>query len=83
MSIINNALSGSLAAQAAINTTSQNVANLQTKGYTRQGVLLSAVAPAAGTGGAGFGVEVSKLIRFPRPDISTLPSSRRPAPLLN
>jgi len=64
MSIINNALSGSLAAQAAINTTSQNIANLQTKGYTRQGVLLSAVAPAAGSGGPGFGVEVSKLIRF-------------------
>jgi len=51
MSIINNALSGSLAAQAAINTTSQNIANLQTKGYTRQGVLLSAVAPATGSGG--------------------------------
>lgn len=64
MSIINNALSGSLAAQAALNTTSQNIANLQTKGYTRQGVILSAVAPAAGTYGAGFGVEVSKLIRF-------------------
>ncbi|WP_426318315.1 flagellar hook-associated protein FlgK [Pseudoduganella sp. R-43] len=64
MSIINNALSGSLAAQAAINTTSQNIANLQTKGYTRQGVLLSAVAPSAGSGGPGFGVEVSKLLRF-------------------
>jgi flagellar hook-associated protein 1 FlgK len=64
MSIINNALSGSLAAQTAINTTSQNIANLQTKGYTRQGVVLSAVAPASGTKGAGFGVEVSQLIRF-------------------
>ncbi|WP_342120873.1 flagellar hook-associated protein FlgK [Pseudoduganella sp. OTU4001] len=64
MSIINNALSGSLAAQAALNTTSQNIANLQTKGYTRQGVVLAAVAPAAGTYGAGFGVEVSKLVRF-------------------
>ncbi len=64
MSIINNALSGSLAAQTAINTTSQNIANLQTKGYTRQGVLLSAVAPASGTKGAGFGVEVSQLLRF-------------------
>jgi flagellar hook-associated protein 1 len=64
MSIINNALSGSLAAQAALNTTSQNIANLQTKGYTRQGVVLSAVAPATGTYGAGFGVEVSKLIRY-------------------
>lgn len=64
MSIINNALSGSLAAQASINTTSQNIANLQTKGYTRQGVILSARAPATGTYGAGFGVEVSKLVRF-------------------
>lgn len=64
MSIINNALSGSLAAQAALNTTSQNIANLQTKGYTRQGVILHAIAPATGTSGAGFGVEVSKLIRF-------------------
>ena len=64
MSIINNALSGSLAAQTAISTTSQNIANLQTKGYTRQGVILSAIAPASGTKGAGFGVEVSQLIRF-------------------
>ncbi len=64
MSIINNALSGSLAAQASINTTSQNIANLQTKGYTRQGVILSARTPATGTYGAGFGVEVSKLVRF-------------------
>lgn len=64
MSIINNALSGSLAAQTALNTTSQNIANLQTKGYTRQGVVLAARTPATGTYGAGFGVEVSKLIRF-------------------
>jgi flagellar hook-associated protein 1 len=64
MSIINNALSGSMAAQAALNTTSQNIANLQTKGYTRQGVILAARAPATGTYGAGFGVEVSKLVRF-------------------
>jgi len=64
MSIINNALSGSLAAQAALNTTSQNIANLQTRGYTRQGVILNAVAPSLGTYGAGFGVEVGALIRF-------------------
>jgi flagellar hook-associated protein 1 FlgK len=66
MSIINNALSGSLAAQAALNAASQNIANLQTKGYTRQGVLLSALQPSpnAGTKAAGNGVEVSALLRF-------------------
>jgi len=64
MSIINNALSGSLAAQAALNTTSQNIANLQTRGYTRQGVLLAAIAPGLGTMQAGSGVKVSALLRF-------------------
>ena len=64
MSIINNALTGSLAAQAALNTTSQNIANLQTKGYTRQGVLLTAVAPGIGTMTAGYGVQISSLLRF-------------------
>jgi flagellar hook-associated protein 1 FlgK len=64
MSIINNALTGSLAAQAALNTTSQNIANLQTRGYTRQGVLLNAVAPGIGTMQAGSGVKVSSLLRF-------------------
>ena len=64
MTIINNALSGAVAAQAALNATSQNVANLQTKGYTRQGVLLAAVAPGFGTRQAGNGVEVSALLRI-------------------
>lgn len=64
MSIINNALSGSLAAQLALNATSQNIANLQTRGYTRQGVLLSALGPGAGVRSAGNGVEVSSLLRF-------------------
>jgi flagellar hook-associated protein 1 FlgK len=64
MSLINNALSGAIAAQASLNTTSQNIANLQTKGYTRQGVLLNAVAPGVGTSGAGFGVKVTALLRF-------------------
>jgi flagellar hook-associated protein 1 FlgK len=64
MSLINNALSGTLAAQASLNTTSQNIANLQTKGYTRQGVLLSSIAPAVGTTGAGFGVKISALLRY-------------------
>ncbi|WP_295999440.1 flagellar hook-associated protein FlgK, partial [Rugamonas sp.] len=48
----------------ALNTTSQNIANSQTDGYTRQGTLLSAVGPAAGGGDAGNGVTVTSLIRF-------------------
>lgn len=64
MSISNNALSGALAAQAALNTASQNIANVQTKGYTRQGALLSAIGPGGNVGSAGSGVEVSSLLRF-------------------
>jgi flagellar hook-associated protein 1 FlgK len=64
MTIINNALSGAAAAQAALNTTSQNVANLQTKGYTRQGVLLSSVNPGNGTSSPGEGVRVGAMLRF-------------------
>jgi flagellar hook-associated protein 1 len=65
MSIINNALSGALAAQAGVTVTSQNVANLQTPGYTRQGVILTA-AQASGRGPAatGDGVNVPSLFRF-------------------
>lgn len=64
MSMINNALSGSLAAQAALGATSQNLANLQTPGYTRQGVLLGAVGGNAGVRSAGGGVQISALLRF-------------------
>jgi flagellar hook-associated protein 1 FlgK len=64
MSILNNALSGALASQLALSTSSQNIANLQTKGYTRQSALLSAVAPAAGANQAGNGVRVTSLLRF-------------------
>ncbi|CAM3033112.1 MULTISPECIES: flagellar hook-associated protein FlgK [Janthinobacterium] len=64
MSIISNALSGSIAAQAALNAASQNIANLQTAGYTRQGVLLSSLGAGAGVRSAGNGVEVSALLRF-------------------
>jgi flagellar hook-associated protein 1 len=64
MSILNNALSGALASQLALSSTSQNIANLQTKGYTRQAALLSAVGPAAGSTQAGNGVIVSSLLRF-------------------
>ena len=64
MSVLNNALSGALASQLALSTSSQNIANLQTKGYTRQSALLSAVAPSIGSAGAGNGVIVSALMRF-------------------
>ncbi|MCC7704555.1 flagellar hook-associated protein FlgK [Janthinobacterium sp. GW460P] len=64
MSIISNALSGSIAAQAALNAASQNIANLQTAGYTRQGVLLASLGATAGVRSAGNGVEVSALLRF-------------------
>ena len=64
MTISYNALSGALAAQAALNTVSQNIANSQTKGYTRQGALLVAMASDAGTKSAGNGVQVGALLRF-------------------
>lgn len=64
MSILNNALSGALASQLALSASSQNIANLQTKGYTRQSALLSAVAPTVGSGQAGNGVHVTELMRF-------------------
>ncbi|MBL8265492.1 flagellar hook-associated protein FlgK [Steroidobacter sp.] len=65
MSIIYNALSGAMAAQAALATTSQNVANVMTPGYTRQGVLLASVQPLqSGALSAGSGVKVPALLRF-------------------
>ena len=64
MSILNNALSGAVASQLALSASSQNIANLQTKGYTRQSALLNAVAPAAGSSQAGNGVRVTALMRF-------------------
>ncbi|MHA4866306.1 flagellar hook-associated protein FlgK [Duganella sp. PWIR1] len=64
MTISYNALSGALAAQAALNTVSQNIANSQTKGYTRQGVLLLATASEPGTKSAGNGVQIGSLLRF-------------------
>jgi flagellar hook-associated protein 1 FlgK len=64
MTILNNALSGALASQVALSAASQNIANLQTKGYTRQAALLTAIGPDAGNRSAGNGVQVSSLIRF-------------------
>ena len=59
-----NALSGALAAQAALVTVSQNTANAQTKGYTRQGVLLQSIANDANGLSPGNGVQVGALLRF-------------------
>jgi len=65
MSIFNNALSGTLAAKTALTVTSQNIANVMTPGYTRQGVLLGAVVARQNSVlGGGDGVQVSSLIRF-------------------
>ncbi|MBU0602858.1 MAG: flagellar hook-associated protein FlgK [Gammaproteobacteria bacterium] len=65
MSIINNGLSGSIAAQAALSAASQNIANVMTPGYTRQGAVLASVQPLqSGTKSAGSGVAVSSLMRF-------------------
>lgn len=63
MTIMNNALSGALAAQVALAATSQNISNLQTKGYTRQAALLVARG-ANGPNSAGNGVEATQLLRF-------------------
>ncbi|MGH8853195.1 MAG: flagellar hook-associated protein FlgK, partial [Telluria sp.] len=64
MAIINNALSGALAAQVALTASSNNIANLQTKGYTRQAALLSAIGPYGNTRSSGNGVQVTSLLRF-------------------
>ncbi|KQQ36135.1 flagellar biosynthesis protein FlgK [Duganella sp. Leaf126] len=64
MSITNNALSGALAAQAAIATISQNISNSQTKGYTRQGVLLQSNLADLSRTSPGNGVSVGALLRF-------------------
>lgn len=65
MTIFNNALSGSMAAQAGLSVTSQNIANVMTEGYTRQGVLLaSVVSRRSGVQATGDGVAVPSLIRF-------------------
>jgi len=65
MSMMLNALSGAQAAQAALITNSQNIANAMTPGYTRQGVLLTALPGSKrGPMAAGSGVQVSALLRF-------------------
>ena len=65
MSMLINALTGANAAQAGLDATSQNTANLQTPGYSRQGVELAAVQPLYnGANSAGSGVAVVSVQRF-------------------
>ncbi|MDY0747412.1 flagellar hook-associated protein FlgK [Paucibacter sp. R3-3] len=65
MSLLFNALSGAQAAQAALGTSSQNIANVMTPGYSRQGVVLTSVGGnASSASAAGGGVTVSSLKRF-------------------
>jgi flagellar hook-associated protein 1 FlgK len=64
MSLINIALTGTQAAQAGLNTTSQNIANVATPGYTRQAPVFMAVQVNNGVRSTGAGVAVPSLIRF-------------------
>jgi flagellar hook-associated protein 1 len=62
--LLGTALSGLMASQSALNTTSNNIANANTVGYSRQSVELSA-NPALFTGGGyvGQGVSVATVSR--------------------
>ncbi|MFC7419119.1 flagellar hook-associated protein FlgK [Iodobacter arcticus] len=65
MRMMQNALAGALAAQAALNAASQNISNVMTPGYSRQGVVLSAIAPSVGDPhSAGSGVDIQSIRRF-------------------
>lgn len=63
MSIFNNGLSGMLSSQKMLNLTSQNIANMNTDGYTRQGGVLEAIAGDGGKLSTGNGVQVANLFR--------------------
>jgi len=61
---LNSSLTGLMAFQRALSTTSHNIANVNTEGYNRQRVdLASVAAPLDSTGGAGMGVRVSNISR--------------------
>lgn len=65
MSMINIAFSGIQAAQTGMSITSMNIANLLTPGYSRQGLLQSAVGPMGQVGlSAGNGVQVDSIRRI-------------------
>lgn len=65
MSMINIAWSGVQAAQIGMNVTSINVANWLTPGYSRQGIVQSAIGPMGQVGlSGGNGVEVTSIRRI-------------------
>lgn len=63
MNMINTAYSGLQTAQMGMNTTAMNVANMLTPGYSRQGIVQSAVGPY-GTAQVGNGVQVDSIRRI-------------------
>lgn len=65
MSMINIAFSGLQAARLGMNATSMNTANYLTPGYSRQGIVQSAVGPMGEAGMTpGSGVQVSSIRRI-------------------
>ena len=62
--LYNLAVSGLHSAQVGLNTTGNNLANVNTSGYTRQQVVQSASAPAfSGAGFVGTGANVETVRR--------------------
>lgn len=65
MSMINIAFSGLQAAQLGMNVTSMNTANYLTSGYSRQGIIQSAIGPMGEAGiTPGSGVQVDSIRRI-------------------
>lgn len=65
MSLLGNGLSGLLASQHTLNVTSQNIANVNTPGYSRQEALLAARGDNnPGRLNPGYGVEVTQIRRI-------------------
>ncbi|CAM4276779.1 flagellar hook-associated protein FlgK [Vibrio agarivorans] len=63
MSLMNIGLSGVTASQMGMNVTAQNVANINTPGYSRQQAVFGTVGPK-GMGEAGNGVSVNSIRRI-------------------
>lgn len=62
---LNVGYSGLVASQAAVNTTSHNIANAETEGYTRQRVVTSASTPISSSSGQiGNGVDITDITRI-------------------
>lgn len=64
MNIINIAFSGAQAARQGMSTTSMNVANYLTPGYSRQGIIQSAIGTNGDSFSAGNGVRVDSIRRI-------------------